>query len=381
MPELLWILGVPAGLDVLSEFNKNNGFDWAHQLNIPRFPSASLDGLLEESDEVGRMFNQLDQMCRKMVLDMAEFPNLNFVPKVNGAIPSKYLGNFSWSESDYTLQRGSLHEITEEIMRSAHLAERGFREAYTKLTSAKSALNNAQKVTDGPLQTRSLTNIIYTDSDCWFESVNMTSIVCVVQRHNYETFIQSYSTYSPYIVPYSASLVIEDENSLLVTLIVMKEHLQEVISSIRKEKVSVRDFTPVSKDEAVSNTNAIGPLKEQVEQAEKDLQETVSDVYPALFKSLCYLSIIRAYIESTLKFGLRDSQGKEKGKLIIVKVTDHSERMAKQAVETKILKKLYIAETKVLGHDARVYDSMDSVDSFLPFVYMPLVLESGEQTK
>eukprot|EP00766_Chilomastix_caulleryi_P005216 gnl/Chilomastix_caulleri/6657.p1 GENE.gnl/Chilomastix_caulleri/6657~~gnl/Chilomastix_caulleri/6657.p1 ORF type:complete len:84 (+),score=13.91 gnl/Chilomastix_caulleri/6657:72-323(+) len=81
MPELVWILGVPAQLDVNSEFNKNNGFDWIQQLNTPKFPSASLDTLLELSDEVGRTFTQLEQMCRKIEIDMSEFPNLNFFAK------------------------------------------------------------------------------------------------------------------------------------------------------------------------------------------------------------------------------------------------------------------------------------------------------------
>lgn len=381
MPELLWILGIPTKLGVTSEFNKGNGFDWVQKLSTPRFPSASLDSLLELSDEVTRVYGQLEQICKKMELDMAEFPKIQFAPKINGLTPSQYLQKFSWNESDYALQRGTLYDIISEITRSAHLAERGFREAYTKMTSANAAVSNAQKMAGGPLQTRSLTNIIYSDSECWFESENMTTIVCIVQRHMYESFLATYHTFSPYIVPYSAFNVTDDENSFLVTLIVMKDHTQDVIVALRREKIGVRDFTPQPKNEVKSSADAIGPLEKQAKLAEKDLADTAADVYPAVFKAVCYIAIVRAYIESTLKFGLRDSNGKEKSDLLITKVTERSEKIAKQSTEQKILKRLYISETKVLGHDAKVYDAMEGADSFLPFVFIPLVLDTERAAK
>jgi len=156
----------------------------------------------------------------------------------------------------------------------------------------------AQRDESGSLLTRDFTNILRNIE--LVETDFMTTLLVVVPSNDEKLFLREYESYTEFVVPRSAELIIEDDQYKLFSIVTFKKFVEEFKHKARKHKFTVRKHEP--------NVNLSQDVKDdltsKLDRKKKDLNRFCSTNYGEVFKYWVHLKAIRIYVESVLRFGL-----------------------------------------------------------------------------
>ncbi|KAI5952443.1 VMA5 [Candida jiufengensis] len=285
------------------EQSLNNGKQQLYNLKIPDFQSGTLDSLVQESEELNKIDQQLGSSVAK-VIDI-----LNSVSETKSSsriVQSRsifdYIQNFQWNSSKYRLDK-PINQLVKIISSEAITLDNDVRSSYQNYQTAKSNFLAADRKKNGDLSIKSLHEIVKPEQFV-LDSENLVTLLIAVPNNLVSDFKNSYETLTQFVIPRSAEIIAKDSEFTLFTVTLFKKFQQEFINNAREHKWHPRtDF--IYNDEMLNNLRKEFDITKATETKSKNelirLSKTAySDIVAAWF----HIKVIRVYVEAVLRYGL-----------------------------------------------------------------------------
>lgn len=283
---------------------------------LPSFKVGTLDSLVEQSDELAKIDNQLHVSISK-VLEIAgnvltplaalssgsSSTNETQTPrmKIDGKTVDEYLETFQWNTSRYRLDKPT-EQLIKNISEEAFNLDSDLKTAYSSYNVARSNLLAAQRKQTGDLTVKSLHDIVNKD-DFVLGSEHLTTDLLVVPKSLKSAFLNSYETLTPYVVPRSAHKITEDSEYNLYGVTLFKKYEKQFLTAAREAKWIPREFN--------YSEEAISKMRNEYEAATKseaslknDLIRLSKEAYMEMTSAWVHIKLLRTFVESVLRYGL-----------------------------------------------------------------------------
>lgn len=283
---------------------------------LPSFKVGTLDSLVEQSDELAKIDNQLHASISK-VLEIAgnvltplaalssgsSSTNETQTPrmKIDGKTVDEYLETFQWNTSRYRLDKPT-EQLIKNISEEAFNLDSDLKTAYSSYNVARSNLLAAQRKQTGDLTVKSLHDIVNKD-DFVLGSEHLTTDLLVVPKSLNSAFLNSYETLTPYVVPRSAHKITEDSEYNLYGVTLFKKYEKQFLTAAREAKWIPREFN--------YSEEAISKMRNEYEAATKseaslknDLIRLSKEAYMEMTSAWVHIKLLRTFVESVLRYGL-----------------------------------------------------------------------------
>ncbi len=283
---------------------------------LPNFKVGTLDSLVEQSDELAKIDNQLHASISK-VLEIAgnvltplaalssgsSSTNETQTPrmKIDGKTVDEYLETFQWNTSRYRLDKPT-EQLIKNISEEAFNLDSDLKTAYSSYNVARSNLLAAQRKQTGDLTVKSLHDIVNKD-DFVLGSEHLTTDLLVVPKSLKSAFLNSYETLTPYVVPRSAHKITEDSEYNLYGVTLFKKYEKQFLTAAREAKWIPREFN--------YSEEAISKMRNEYEAATKseaslknDLIRLSKEAYMEMTSAWVHIKLLRTFVESVLRYGL-----------------------------------------------------------------------------
>lgn len=337
-------------------------------LTIPQLKVGRLDTLVQLSDDLQKLDTQLNTSVSKFARSYKEShppgavveelkintpePNVSFLP----ARRFDTLDDERW----WNLAHFPLGQSLKDLKDGSEERLNGFEEDFRKLSSVyfehKSALAALVKKESGTLIVRSLTP--YVHSDACVETTHITTVFVVIPKPKEQEFLSTYETMEQTwrteqaekkarnlaaeavkpaeaapedeqkllapaapveaapkpdclnIVPATALKLYEDakDGLVLYRLVILKKGLEAVKAICRDRRYTLRQHTVDLSAEKTEKEQ-----REKLERAEAKARKAVIDhckaSYGELAEDLLHIKCMRVFVESVLRFGLKEIRG------------------------------------------------------------------------
>ncbi|CCE86843.1 Piso0_005360 [Millerozyma farinosa CBS 7064] len=280
----------------------NGGKVPLYNLKVPDFQIGTLDSLVQESEELGKLDSQLAGSVAKIVEILESVTETSSARSVQGRDVLDYLENFNWNSSKYRLGK-SIIDLVRLISNEALTLDGDVRAAYQSYQNAKSNFLAADRKRNGDLSIKSLHEIVKPEHFV-LDSENLTSVLVAVPKNLVKEFKDSYETITQFVIPRSAIEVAHDQEYFLYSVTLFKKYEQDFINQAREQKWHPRtDF--VYSEENLNNLRKEFDLSKATEvKSKNDLIRLTKTAYSEIFAALIHIKVIRVYVESVLRYGL-----------------------------------------------------------------------------
>ena len=285
------------------EQSLNSGKQPLFKLNVPDFQSGTLDSLVQESEEISKIDQQLGGSVAKVV-DIVNSVNDS---KTNSRIVQSrsvfdYVQNFQWNTSKYRLDK-PISQLVKIIANEALALDNDVRASYQAYQTAKSNFLAADRKRNGDLSIKSLHDIVKPEQFVQ-DSEHLITLPIAVPNSIVSDFKNNYETLTPFVIPRSAEVIEKDKDFTLFAVTLFKKYQQEFINNARERKWHPRtDF--VYDDEVLNNLRKEFDTTKAAEvKLKNELIRLSKTAYLDIFASWFHIKIIRVYVEAVLRYGL-----------------------------------------------------------------------------
>lgn len=292
----------------VDEYLKNSligGRTFVSEFKIPEFKIGSLDNLLLESEELGKIDGQIGSSVSKIVeiltgMKEAGTNDYKTIPINNMPIP-EYLENFDWQTRKFKLDK-SIKELMTALSEEAQQLDLDVRATYTNYNNAKSNLAAAERKKTGDLSIRSLHDIVKPE-DFILNSEYLTTVLIAVPKNLKKDFEHCYETLSKNVVPGSAGIISQDDDYLLYNVHLFKRNVQEFTTAAREKKFIPREFN--YSEELIEQLKREHDSAASQEQSLRiQLVRLAKTAFVDVFVIWFHIKALRVYVESVLRYGL-----------------------------------------------------------------------------
>ncbi|KII64093.1 V-type proton ATPase subunit C 1-A [Thelohanellus kitauei] len=208
---------------------------------------------------------------------------------------------FKWDFAKYPTKQ-SPKNLVESIIKLVSQVDADLKNRNIHFKNVDSALAQVQKKNSGSLMVRSLNDIVKSD-DFVLNSQYLVTLLVVVSKANFKRWWSMYETLTTWVVPRSSKMIYEDNDSGLMTVIVIKKFVDEFREKSRQNNFLVREYE--FDDELIKREKKeFARLQTEKERTfaiyTKWLKANFSDV----FNGWCHIKAIRVFVESVLRYGL-----------------------------------------------------------------------------
>lgn len=270
---------------------------------IPDFQIGTLDSLVQESEELGKIDGQLSSSIGKIVdilsgvlESSASIRMVNSKPVVN------YIESFNWNSSKYRLDK-SIRDLVEIISGEALSLDNDVRSSYQAYQTAKSNFLAADRKKNGDLSIKSLHDIVKPE-DFILGSENLTTVLVAVPKNLDSEFKQSYESLTQFVIPRSANLITFDQEYKLYSVSLFKKYEQEFINGCREKKWQPRNDFTYDEEELNNMRKEFDLTKANEQKTRNDLIRLAKTAYSEIVSAWFHIKAIRCYVESVLRYGL-----------------------------------------------------------------------------
>jgi V-type H+-transporting ATPase subunit C len=174
----------------------------------------------------------------------------------------------------------------------------------------KSALAQAERKTQGGLNTRSIVD--YVKKEHVVSTEKFSTVFLAVPKFAAVEFLNQYESWSEFstdkeklngVVPRSALKVEEDQDYELYRVVVFRNVEDEFKGKARENRLTVRDFS-FAEGQAVADKEERGKLKVDTDKSGQLLQRWAKTAYTETFRAWVHLKAVRVFVESVLRYGL-----------------------------------------------------------------------------
>ncbi|AAS52066.1 ADR146Cp [Eremothecium gossypii ATCC 10895] len=260
---------------------------------VPEFKIGSLDALVLQSEELGRVDAQVHAALGKIEEALAA---LGEAPG-----PADPPSAFRWDTRRYKLDR-PIRDLIAELARECAQLDSDVRAAAAEHAAACSALAAADRHESGDLSVRALHDIVR-EEHCVLDSEYLTTALIAVPQARRPEFERAYETLAPHVVPGSAAVLASDSEFALYAVHLFRRSAPAFAAACRERGCVPRDFT-YSPDavRALHQERVASAARAQAARAAlARLARTArADVRAAALHVLA----LRVFVESVLRYGL-----------------------------------------------------------------------------
>ncbi|KAK6884888.1 V-type proton ATPase subunit C [Candida tropicalis] len=286
------------------EQSLNNGKQPLYNLKIPDFQSGTLDSLVQESEELTKIDQQLGASVSKVIeiLNSIVDTKNNTSRIVQSRSIFDYIQNFQWNSSKYRLDK-PIQELVKIISNEAITLDNDVRASFQNYQAAKSNFLAADRKKNGDLSIKSLHEIVKPEQFV-LDSEHLTTILIAVPNNLVADFYKTYETLTEFVIPRSAEVIAKDQEFTLFGVTLFKKFQQEFITNAREHRWHPRtDFT--YNEEVLNNLRKEFDLTQATEMKLKnDLIRLSKTAYSDIVASWLHIKVIRTYVEAVLRYGL-----------------------------------------------------------------------------
>ncbi|QPG73619.1 hypothetical protein FOA43_000931 [Brettanomyces nanus] len=312
-------VGTENSLYLWLEGNVNSGEVELTKYKLPAFKVGTLDSLVEQSDELAKTDTQLHSSITKVLeivgnvqSGVSEAGNSHTgttssssmplpMMKINNKPIDVFFESFQWNTSRYRLDK-STEELIKTISDEALNLDSDLKNAYSSYNSARSNLLAAQRKQTGDLTVKSLHDVVNKDNFV-IGSEHLTTDLLVVPKSLKKSFLQTYETLAPFVVPRSAKLITEDSEYYLYAVTLFKKYEQQFLASAREAKWIPREFN-YSEDSINKMRNEFTEASKEEVSLKNDLIRLAKEAYSEITSAWIHIEMLRTFVESVLRYGL-----------------------------------------------------------------------------
>ncbi|GAA5852432.1 hypothetical protein JCM8547_006779 [Rhodosporidiobolus lusitaniae] len=341
----LWLVTAPLEsnspseqLDELRAVLGNGKLGHAALVQFPEFKTGTLSSLLTLSEQLAKHDPQVTQALQKTVDTIRSLTSANSAPGASTSSSSSsnpssssdrssplsnhlvlddgrpYLDYvfpsddedqpWSWNKAKYRTESRSLAEVVDALMKEVGSIENAQRNKGQQYAVVKGQVTQALRKKTGNLSMRSLADVVSaSDFAGTNQSEYLETILLAVPKNLVKEWDASYERLTQMVVPRSSVKLAEDDEFTLFSCTLFRRVKDEFSQKAREKKFIVRDFT--------YDEQAIEKGKRELEALVVEEKEMWADLlrlsrinFSELFQLLVHLKVVRAYVESVLRYGL-----------------------------------------------------------------------------
>ncbi|ODV88183.1 hypothetical protein CANARDRAFT_26334 [[Candida] arabinofermentans NRRL YB-2248] len=284
------------------EKNINGGSVEVTEYKLPTFKVGTLDSLVLQSEELGKIDQQLTGSIGK-VLDIINslHQSDSNKQKIDGKTVDLYFETFTWNSSRFRLDK-SIEELIKLISNEALNVDNDLRSNYSSYNQSKSALTAIQRKQTGDLSVKSLHDIVKAEHFV-LNSEHLQTVLLAIPKSMKESFLNSYESLTEFVVPRSGLLIAEDSEYYLYSVTLFKKYASKFLSAARDLKWVPRDFE-YSESTITQLKNEFQLASKEESNLKNDLTRLSKSAYSEIVSSWCHIKLLRAFVESVLRYGL-----------------------------------------------------------------------------
>ncbi|GAA5889694.1 hypothetical protein JCM5296_002434 [Sporobolomyces johnsonii] len=337
-PDSLWLVTAPAEtsnpLDQLHDLRQvlaNGKLGHASLVEFPKFKTGTLSSLLTLSESLAKQDPLLSSSLQKTVETIRSLTSPSSTPSPNDADRSSPLSShlvlddgrpylsyvfpegseqgqtedsWTWNQGKVRTESRSLNEVVEAIMKEVQSIENAQRNKSQQYAVVKGQLTSALRKKTGNLSMRSLADVVSaSDFAGTNNSEYLETVLVAVPKNLTKEWEASYERLTQMVVPRSSTKLAQDDEFVLFSVTLFRRVRDEFAQKAREKKFIVRDFT--------YDEEAIEKQKRELEALVAEEKELWADLlrlsrinFSELFQLLVHLKVVRAYVESVLRYGL-----------------------------------------------------------------------------
>lgn len=294
--------GSPEASDTLKQVtNLIAPIEVCHPMKVPILKVGTLDNLLtvgDISEKTDQFVQQVSYRAEKQIYDLQKSDT---VPKIDRLSLNEYVQKFEWDSSRFDSKTKSLQEILNSISEAVTKIDNSMKDRAQEINNLKTQLSGITRRATGSIAVRPLPELI--NKEDFIETVKLTTLFVLVPKANAKEWGQQYESFSEYVVPKSSTRVVEDENSILFSVVLFKTAIDKFKSKARENRYIIREMT--------AQTDSVENSEEQMKQLSEELKRLYIEFahwclvsYSDIISNWMHLKILRVFVESVLRYGL-----------------------------------------------------------------------------
>ncbi|KPV74213.1 uncharacterized protein RHOBADRAFT_15559, partial [Rhodotorula graminis WP1] len=268
--------------------------------------TGTLSSLLTLSETLAKQDPAVTSAVQKTVDTIRNLTSANAAPSAAAGASgsSSAQDRWQWNRSKYRVDGRSLSDIVDALVKEVASIENAQRNKSQQYAVVKGQVTTALRKKTGNLSMRSLADVV-SASD--FASTNgseyLETILVAVPKNIVKEWETSYERLTQMVVPRSSTKLAQDDEFVLYSVTLFRRVKDEFAQKAREKKFVVRDFT--------YDEEAIEKQKRELEALVVEEKDMWADLlrlsrinFSELFQVLVHLKVVRAYVESVLRYGL-----------------------------------------------------------------------------
>lgn len=277
------------------------------QLTFPPLKTGTLESLISLSEDLPKLDTQYTQVVAKIIDTLRALLNNDEAALaqhvlVNEQALDDYMLGWSWNTGKYRADRG-LRETVEMLGKELMSIDNVMKQKLGNYNAAKGQLQQLQRKKQGNLSQKSLADVVHKE-DFIQDSEYLETLLVAVPKNNAKDWQGKYERLTSMVVPRSSNKLAADEEFALFNVTVFKKVKDEFVQKCRENKFTVRsDFA--------WDDEGVGRQRRELEEAGESEKELWTELlrlartnFSEAYQALAHLKVVRAYVESVLRFGL-----------------------------------------------------------------------------
>ncbi|POY73331.1 hypothetical protein BMF94_3666 [Rhodotorula taiwanensis] len=248
--------------------------------------------------------NRASPLTQHLVLDDGR-PYLSYLlPDEDSGSTTESDDKWEWNRSKYRTEDRSLGDVVDALVKETASIENAQRNKTQQYQLVKGQLTNALRKKTGNLSMRSLADVVSaSDFAATHQSEYLETALVAVPKNQVKEWDNSYERLTQMVVPRSSTKLAEDDEYVLFSVTLFRRVKDEFAQKAREKKFIVRDFT-YDEEEIEKQRKDVEDLLVEEKEMWADLLRLSRINFSELFQVLVHLKIVRAYVESVLRYGL-----------------------------------------------------------------------------
>lgn len=276
---------------------------------IPSLKVGTLDSLMEASDDLAKLDPQCEGTVQKLVALMEEASqksrNVVTVLRISNSqeMPTDgYVKHFQWNSSQFDT-REPVRNIIDKISSLVAGAEERVRLLLTEYTETRSKLQAASRKQQGNLAMRPIGDLVakWTSGsrNQVVDTEFLATLFVAVPVASQKEWAATYWQINEWVCPQSSSVVAEDKEFVLNSVVVLKKAAEDFKMNCRKRRYLVREAS--SED---LSPEEVKQLTAKSDQERSALLALLSQQFSLCYVAWIHVKALRIFVESMLKYGL-----------------------------------------------------------------------------
>lgn len=341
-PNSLWLVTAPSDSAVdeqLADLNQilhgsqqsksvkesSNSLGTAQSLQFPTFKTGTLSSLLTLSESLAKTDPTITSTLAKItdtIKSLVSVSTQQNVPTIQARVSplethlvmddgrpyqDYVISNenpWEWNRAKYRTDVRTLTEVVDTLVKEAQAIENTQRVKTQTYTTVKSQLALASRKKTGNLSVRSMAEVVSVDDfSGTTESEYLETVLVAVPRNLTKEWETSYERLTSMVVPRSSKKLATDDEFTLFGVAIFRKVKDEFAQKCRENKFIIRDFT--YNEEAIEKQKAdLVALEAEEKELWTDLLRLSRINFSECFSVTVHLKIVRAFVESVLRYGL-----------------------------------------------------------------------------